>query len=239
MKESQRKRPFGGWSNALAKPLPLVRSHYALLNLVIAGLLAIAVSGALCGLIAWRFGRGAIAGDTLSSEMTWWRCKQLVESHYGVIVDCFEPGCTQAEVKPEGSCRQAELIDHSQEIVAFRLAAIPAAGVVSMIYLFLDGRWRRRSGLKASSAFHYRLGFVVFGLAAMVLLGVAAAGGIQGTADGLGRWLSDGSVAAVFGGVYAWLILSSRRSDRQPQSASKKAASQAACSSEESHPSRR
>jgi hypothetical protein len=215
MKESLRERPFEGWSNALARPLAVVRSYYPLLNLVVVGLIAVAVSGAICGLIAWRFGRGAIAGDTLSSRITLSRCNRLLEDHDGVIGDCFWDCPTYVDAD---QCGPGYLIESSEHVVSVQLMAIPAAGIVSMAYLFLDGVRRRRGEPMTSLRLEPYLGLTAFGLAALVLLGIAAVRGAQGNADGLGRWLSDGSVAAGFGAVYAWLVLPSRRSD-QPSAA--------------------
>jgi hypothetical protein len=190
----------------------ILRTYHPLVKLIVVGLLAISVSGVLCGLIAWGFGRDAVAGDTLSAKMTVARCKQLIENNGGPIVDYFMPGTT--EIENEGSCRQGELVDHSEEVVSLRLAAIVMAGIVSLGYLLACQVWLRHARESASvRKLEYLLGFGAFGLAAAALLATAAFRGlVDGDTAGLGRWLSDGSVAAVFCCIYALLALSDRRS---------------------------
>lgn len=199
MQDCQQQAGFRSVDGLFARVPALLREYHPLVSLIVVGLLAIGVSGAVCGLIGWGFGRDAIAGDTLSAYLSPARCAQLLRN---------EPQTTD--------CHSAELLDHSDEVVLFRLAAAPVAAIIALGYVFARRKWvrdaRESEPIRRLGAL---LGLGAFGLAAVILLSIAGFRAVvDGDTAGLGRWLADGSVAAVFCLIYGFLVLRSPRSRR-------------------------
>jgi hypothetical protein len=184
-----RRRLLPAWA---ATPL---RRFYFLGQFVAVGLLAIAVSGAICWGIAREFGKNAIAGDSQSVHLSQARCLDLYEYH------------------PEAkSCASAELAHHSDEIIYYRLetgllAAVAGAGVLAAGRLFRFSAGERRQ----QRAWHVLTGAVAFGGAAAVLLSFGLANIVRESSAGTGRWFSDGGVALAFCAMYATLWLTRGR----------------------------
>ena len=154
--------------------------------------------------------RSAVAGDTLSASLSAERCAQLTHS------DIFVP---QGVPFVEGDdCRQAELVDHTDEVVGFRLFAIPLALIGAAGYDLSRRNWfRDAKELQALRRLGLLLGFAAFGLAAAVMFVVVARNTlIDGDTAGLGRWLSDGIVSLAFCLIYGALAA---RQLRRPSAA--------------------
>jgi hypothetical protein len=164
-----------------------VRRVFFLGHVVAAGLLAIAISGAICLGLSHAFGKNAIAGDSQSAHLSTARCLDLFE---------YFPDAS--------SCSAAELAHHSDEIIFYRLGMAPVAAVVFLtqalaariIGVTEDERRRQRP-------WHRALGVVAFGLASLALLSIGLVKVAAGSSTGTARWLSDGSVSLAFFALYA------------------------------------
>ena len=180
---------------SLVSASPL-RRFFFLGHVVAAGLLAIAISGAICLGLSHAFGENAIAGDSQSAHLSTARCLDLFEYF------------------PEASsCSAAELAHHSEEIIFYRLGMAPVAVVVFLAQA-LAGRMlavteeeRRRQ-----RPWHRALGVVAFGLAAAALLSIGLVKAAAGSSAGTARWLSDGTVSLAFFALYAGSAYRLRRS---------------------------
>lgn len=174
-----------------AAPFPLaglVRRYHSVVTLVIAGLLAIGVSGFVCAGLRWRYGANAVAGDTLSPSLSAARCADLRGYELQAL-----------------TCSQAELEHHADEVVLYRELMLPLGVLLAIGYWFARRRWLRDTS-EVDVVRHLRLGVGAgaFGLAALALIGTSLG---HATTAGLGRNLSDGLVALAAAAAYGVAVL--------------------------------
>lgn len=168
----------------------LARTHLYLLRTAALALLAVGVSGAVCGFVRYHYGDHALAADSQSQTLSAARCADLLEYH------------------PEKTnCSAAEMAHHADEIVEVRLGA----GVVGVLALAAYLITRSRLGLSADERRRQEFRYLVtataaFAMAAAILLSVGV--GIQfNSGKAAARWFSDGGVALVFFLFHgAWLL---------------------------------
>ncbi|MFI5179013.1 MAG: hypothetical protein ACHQO8_10635 [Vicinamibacterales bacterium] len=160
---------------------PFARAGLYLARIVAVGLIAIGVSGAVCGLIGYGYGDHTLAADSQSAHLSASRCADLTEYH------------------PEKTdCIAAEMAHHADEIVEYRVAA----GVLGLLAIAGYVIVRSRAALTESESREQRRRYLwiatgAFGLAAAILLGIGT--GVQlGSGDAAPRWFADGSVSFVF-----------------------------------------
>jgi hypothetical protein len=174
---------------------PLARSGLFLPRMAAVGLIAVGLSGAVCGLIRYRYGDHTLALDSQSAHLSASRCADLLEYH------------------PEKTtCAAAELAHHADEIVEYRLAAGVLGLIAAAGYVVL----RRRSKLSSEESREQRRRYLwlatgAFGLGAAMLIGTGAT--VQlGSRDAVPRWFADGGISFVFFLLHAyWLRRSNAR----------------------------
>jgi hypothetical protein len=179
-------RRFNVEARAAFSPRLLLHLVLALALLGGIGLSAIGASGALSAALGGIFGKSFVASDGNGVTYTPERCAQY---------EGYDPSA--------GSCTQAALDDHFDEIVFYRLAV----GIVGL--LTLGGWWLARRRLRAQlrgvslpAIFTETAGAAVFGLAALILLFEGTAGAsVSGSQGGL---LSGGVVAALVAGWFGF-----------------------------------
>jgi hypothetical protein len=160
---------------------PFVRSRLFLAQMVAVGLIAIGLSGMLCGLVRYRYGDHTLALDSQSAQLSASRCADLMEYH------------------PEKTtCAAAELAHHADEIVEYRLAA----GVMGLLALAAYFVVRSRSDLTDDESRAQRRRFLwlatgAFGLGAVILLSIGTSVQLD-SGDAAPRWFTDGAVSFVF-----------------------------------------
>jgi hypothetical protein len=162
--------------------------HFLFLGQFVAvGLLAIAISGAICLGLRHASGENSIAGDSQSAYLSPARCADLREYY------------------PEApTCSAAELAHHADEIVLYRLSMAPVAAFVLIAYEVLRRTWRLTPVERGRQRrWHSALGLVAFGVAALVLLSMGFVNVARGEAAGTARWLSDGGASLAFCALYA------------------------------------
>ena len=151
---------------------------------LLASLAGIAVG--LSGLVAWGIGSVGdghryVAGDRPGVTYSAARCKEYFE---------YEPHAT--------TCEQAATEHHFGEVVTYRGGA-GVLGVLGLLAFLLARKrwpaWTRTDALP--SAFTETVATIAFGVAAIGLLGDAAAAKLSDETPGTGAYLSGGLVAAV------------------------------------------
>jgi hypothetical protein len=159
------------------------------------GLVAIGVSGGVAAAMGAVAGKKFVAADAPGVVYTPQRCAEY-----------------RALVPDAATCEQAALEHHYQEVVGYRADA----GVLGL--LVLAGWWfvrrrRVRSGRSAALPAAYTAlgGAVLFGVAALGLLGMGAMQSVFAHDSGEGQLLSGGVVALVVAaGFGLWLLRSMR-----------------------------
>lgn len=150
----------------------------ALTRLAIAGLIAIAISGLVAAAFGTAFGRTFVAGDRPGFTYAPARCADFFE---------YSPGAS--------SCEEAATWHHYGEVVQYRLGA----GVLGLALLAAYAFARRRLptvGAVLPPGFEATIGAVMYGLAAVYLLGISADGLLLHETAGIGGPLSGGGVSA-------------------------------------------
>lgn len=195
-------RRFATAENRL--PAGLVWSTLLSLALVAGvGLVAIGVSGGVAAAMGAVAGKPFVAADAPGVAYTPERCAEY-----------------RALVPRAVSCEQAALDHHYDEVVGYRLDA----GVLGL--LVLAGWWfvcRRRvnSGRGAALPATYTAlgGAVLFGVAALGMLGLGAMQAAFAHNSGEGQLLSGGAVALVVAAGFGLWLLRSMRSPVEPVAA--------------------
>jgi hypothetical protein len=173
--------PYVARLNAGLRVPPFARSRLFFAQMVAVGLIAIGLSGVVCGLIRYRYGDHTLALDSQSAQLSASRCADLMEYH------------------PEKTtCAAAELAHHADEIVEYRLAA----GVLGLLALGAYVVVRSRSDLTDDESHDQRRRYLwlatgAFGLGAVILLSIGTS--VQlGSGDAALRWFTDGAVSFAF-----------------------------------------
>jgi hypothetical protein len=161
----------------------------AVLQLTWVGLLAIAASGIVAGLMDSVLGADFVAGDFPGVTYTPARCADLEE---------YAPAGT--------SCNEAAALHHADETVSYRLAAgLPGA---LLVVVWLVGRRRLTGGTGERDA-GLPLGFVatagaaMFGIVGLALLALGLNLLVLGPGTGAGADLSAAIVSLSVAGVFA------------------------------------
>jgi len=172
---------FWNWPDA-------VRRYHSFVTLVVAGLIAVGVSGIACDVLSHLYGQNIIAGDSQSAHLSSTRCANLL-SWFPRAPDCSH----------------AELAHHTDEVVTYREIMLPAGVLLAASYWLARRKWFAGDAEVAGvRRLRLSMGATAFGLAAIALFGYAR---VEHSNAGLGRNLSDGGIATIAAlayGVLAW-----------------------------------
>ena len=179
----------GGAYRQWLLPRPaVVALGFALTRLVIAGLIAIGVSGVVAGVTGSAFGRSFVAGDPPGLTYTAARCADYFE---------YSPGAT--------TCEEAATWHHYGEIVQYRLGAGLLGVLVLAAYVFARRKIRTEANI-LPAGFEATIGTAMYGAAAFFLLATSVNGAVLHETAGIGAALSGGMVAALMAAAYGIVL---------------------------------